>query len=327
MLNKKLKITFVNVGYGEAVLIECPDETKPDGVFHILIDGGSADESEYADRSTGRIPIEEYLSKNGPQRLDLAICTHIHEDHISGMLRAAQLYTPEILWQTLSIDAYKEMLPLDENLAQNLSQSKFLSAYNDYIKLCTLIKNRGGILRTVYGGIQLKPCNGLEVHVLAPGKAECEKLSDDLIDLCRLSGEELLKCSDVLDAKMNNRSLILKLEFYGKRILLPGDTNYLGYDGISENELDACLFKIGHHGQKDGADKRLIEKIKPEAVVCCASSDRRYNSAYPGTMSMLKDAGAKLYFSDCPKVDGIDIPPHHALEFTIDPDGISSQYI
>ena len=64
MEEKKLTVTFVNVGYGEAILLESPDPSKPDGVFTALIDGGSAEDSEFADRSSGRVRIEEYLKKH-----------------------------------------------------------------------------------------------------------------------------------------------------------------------------------------------------------------------------------------------------------------------
>ena len=75
MEEKKLTVTFVNVGYGEAILLESPDPSKPDGVFTALIDGGSAEDSEFADRSSGRVRIEEYLEKRGTRRLDLAVST------------------------------------------------------------------------------------------------------------------------------------------------------------------------------------------------------------------------------------------------------------
>ena len=65
MEEKKLTVTFVNVGYGEAILLECPDPSRPGGVFTALIDGGSAEESEFADRTSGRLPVEEYLTKRG----------------------------------------------------------------------------------------------------------------------------------------------------------------------------------------------------------------------------------------------------------------------
>ena len=85
MEEKKLTVTFVNVGYGEAILLECPDPSRPGGVFTALIDGGSAEESEFADRASGRLPVEEYLTKRGIRHLDLAVSTHIHEDHLCGL--------------------------------------------------------------------------------------------------------------------------------------------------------------------------------------------------------------------------------------------------
>ena len=97
MEEKKLTVTFVNVGYGEAILLECPDSSKPDGVFTALIDGGSAEDSEFADRSSGRVRIEEYLKKRGIRRLDLAVSTHIHEDHLCGLLRAVNSKVRESL--------------------------------------------------------------------------------------------------------------------------------------------------------------------------------------------------------------------------------------
>ena len=98
MEEKKLTVTFVNVGYGEAILLESPDPSKPDGVFTALIDGGSAEDSEFADRSSGRVRIEEYLEKRGTRRLDLAVSTHIHEDHRCGK-RCRRIFTdPSGLW-------------------------------------------------------------------------------------------------------------------------------------------------------------------------------------------------------------------------------------
>lgn len=43
---EELKLTFVNVGYGEAALLECPDPAFPGGTFVMVIDGGSAEAEE-----------------------------------------------------------------------------------------------------------------------------------------------------------------------------------------------------------------------------------------------------------------------------------------
>ena len=39
---EELKLTFVNVGYGEAALLECPAPAFPGGTFVMVIAGGSA---------------------------------------------------------------------------------------------------------------------------------------------------------------------------------------------------------------------------------------------------------------------------------------------
>ena len=68
---EELKLTFVNVGYGEAALLECPDPAFPGGTFVMVIDGGSAEAEEYRDSATGRIPLDQYLpAGRGPHRPD-----------------------------------------------------------------------------------------------------------------------------------------------------------------------------------------------------------------------------------------------------------------
>ena len=42
-----MTITFLNVGYGEAILVECPDAGHPQGTFVMLIDGGSGEQRSF----------------------------------------------------------------------------------------------------------------------------------------------------------------------------------------------------------------------------------------------------------------------------------------
>ena len=84
---------------------------------------------------------------------------------------------------------------------------------------------------------------------------------------------------------------------------------------------------MGHHGQRDGADEKLLDAVQATAVVCCANSDRLYHSADPSLMGLIRDHGAARYFSDCPPVEGETIPPHSALVFTIGSNGtIEAEY-
>ena len=274
---EELKLTFVNVGYGEAALLECPDPAFPGGTFVMVIDGGSAEAEEYRDSATGRIPLDQYLSLRGVDHIDLMAATHVHEDHLCGLLPAAEKLPPAALWQTLPPEFCRSMRTLDipaEGLTP--SRSKFLRALNDYRRLCL---GQSCPRHRPLAGMELRLCRDLLVRVLGPSRAQAEKLASS----CRALYEEADPSAfwqrlDQLDVAMNNYSLILLLEYRGTRILLPGDTNYMGYGGLDPASLRADLFKVGHHGQRDGISAEQIQAIAPRAVVCCASSDRRYLS-------------------------------------------------
>lgn len=317
-----MKLTFVNVGYGEAILIECPDSHFADGTFVMLIDGGSADKAEFADASSGRICLADYMAAEGIGHVDLVISTHMHEDHVCGMLPVAYKVKFTELWQTLPVDFTDEMYPLDEATARNASQEKFLRAINDYIKLISIAKEGGRSIRTLCAGISGELCEGLSYRVLAPSEENLHMLEEEFRGLFEEKDpEEFNRRLNILDGRLNNYSLMLMLDYKGTKILLPGDTNCMGYDDIPHEALRAHIFKVGHHGQRDGADKKLMDDIKPDAVVCCASSDRRYDSAHPDMMRMLSEKGAKLYFSDCPEVSDLELPPHRALVFSVGENG------
>ena len=315
----ELRLTFVNVGYGEAMVLECPDPARRSGTFVMVIDGGSAEPEEYAG-ATGRNTLDAYLARRGTDHIDLMAATHIHEDHLCGLLGPAARLRPGALWLPLPPEFHRVMRPLDVPAESGLSRSKFLRALNDCRTLCRQMEGR--LVRPAAGTEQTL-CPGLTVRVLGPSLRRLEELEAR----CRELYEEtdpaaFLTRLDRLDAAMNNFSIMLLLEYRGVRILLPGDTNCMGYGELTAEDLRADLFKVGHHGQRDGVSAEQLRAIRPRAVVCCASSDRRYNSAEPGVLRMIADSGAELYFSDCPPGPGGAVPPpHRALTFTVDGSG------
>ncbi len=320
----KMQLTFVNVGYGEAILLECPDEACDGGVFTALIDGGGAEQAEYVG-ATGRIPLADYLAQRGVEHIDLAVSTHIHEDHLSGMLPALRRTPPRVFWHTLTEDLWRAMPPLDSALPQCVSAHKFARALADYHTLCGELTDAGCALTTVQAGDPIPLCAGLIAHVLAPSGARARLLEERLRDLYAMPQTEKLNQAD---AEMNNYSIVLMLQYGDTRILLPGDTNAAGYRDM-DGALHAHLFKLGHHGQRDSATPALLDAISPAHAVCCASSDRRYESAHPALLRELAQRGISCWFSDCPPhFDGSTPPPHHALTFTIGMHGdIAAQYV
>lgn len=70
-----LRFRFVNVGQGDATLIQTP------GGKNILIDGGETGSG-----------IVQYLQGLGIQRIDLMIATHPHSDHIGGLAQVLEAF-------------------------------------------------------------------------------------------------------------------------------------------------------------------------------------------------------------------------------------------
>ena len=67
---KEMKVHFIDVGQGDATLIQSPDGAN------ILIDAGT--------KSAGQ-KVVSFLKSKDVGKLDLVIATHPHEDHIGGM--------------------------------------------------------------------------------------------------------------------------------------------------------------------------------------------------------------------------------------------------
>jgi beta-lactamase superfamily II metal-dependent hydrolase len=70
-----IRVHFIDVGQGDATLIQTPHGQT------VLIDGGDTD--------TG---IVHYLQSIGIQRIDLMIATHVHSDHIGGLVQVLQAF-------------------------------------------------------------------------------------------------------------------------------------------------------------------------------------------------------------------------------------------
>jgi competence protein ComEC len=74
----RLSVTFLDVGQGDAILIEGPEGNR------VLVDGGP-----------GSVPITRALSRNMPfddRRIDLVVLTHAQSDHMAGLLTVVERY-------------------------------------------------------------------------------------------------------------------------------------------------------------------------------------------------------------------------------------------
>jgi len=83
-----LRVTFLDVGQGDACVIELPDGQT------VLIDGGAA----YETFDMGRTVVGPYLWDRGIKKLDHVIGTHPQFDHIGGLAWVLRSFTVSHYW-------------------------------------------------------------------------------------------------------------------------------------------------------------------------------------------------------------------------------------
>jgi competence protein ComEC len=94
-LNTELRIDFVNVGQGDAILVRTPKGKT------YLIDGGINVTVSDA-RREGRELIQNYLRNQKISRLDGLVVTHWHNDHLGGIIPVLRLFDVERIYETPS---------------------------------------------------------------------------------------------------------------------------------------------------------------------------------------------------------------------------------
>lgn len=144
-----MDLTFVNVGQGDAAIIQIPYRDT------ILIDGGGG--APYSDYSVGQKIYMPYLQKEGIFYVDTAIVSHYHKDHCEGIAEALKQLRIKLLVMPDCDEENEYRRLLEDTARQNGTEIL-------YIREDTTITYR----------------SGLTIHILYPDKTALQ--SDDLND-------------------------------------------------------------------------------------------------------------------------------------------------
>ncbi|HEY4394937.1 MAG TPA: DNA internalization-related competence protein ComEC/Rec2 [Polyangia bacterium] len=90
-LTDTLTVTFLDVGQGDAAVIEAP------GGATMLIDGGGTRDGLF---DTGARIVEPFLRARGIARLDVVALSHPHPDHLNGLFRILQRFPVGAFWSS-----------------------------------------------------------------------------------------------------------------------------------------------------------------------------------------------------------------------------------
>jgi len=249
-----LKIHFLDVGQGEAILIECPD-----GHNQTLIDAGNSDKN-YPGAEKLFISALQKILRND-RVIETAINTHPHPDHLYGFVR---LLNDEkyLINKYLHTGMANPETALDETLAR-------------------LLETRGIPDLDLY---KVKPplidiCPGSQQLRLTPFY-----ISDTDKKLLRCPAD-LNNCSLAMKLEGDGFSVLLGGDILKER------QGLILADKKNGSRLKSTILKIPHHGSRYSLENTFLLATDPEYVIISSGNPAENKTsmvAYPGTETLRK---------------------------------------
>ncbi|PVZ41018.1 MBL fold metallo-hydrolase [Pseudomonas sp. CC120222-01a] len=315
---------------GDAIWVRWGDTDNP---YQMLVDMGTEEVGRLIWQEISRLPESQ-------RTFEAVVVTHIDADHIGGLLSCFvdQEQPSGVLVKDFWFNGYAHLeaktstAPLESLGAvqgERLTKWLLTQSWNRSFGGDAICRRDGEPLRTVElpGGMQvtvlgptvkrlnaLKPQWEQEIRI-ATQKAEKRgsnsslealggKRYQDISDISTLRA--LAKQRPMRDSKAaNGSSVILLLEYEGKRILLAGDAfaddlaDAISYYSSSDNlKLDA--FKVSHHCSRGNITERLIKAIDCQNWLISTDGTRHKHPDDEGVASILyyKSGNAiKLFFN------------------------------
>jgi len=102
--NPRLKVTFLDVGQGNAALVQLPGRKR------ILIDGGGYPGGFF---DPGRMVVAPFLLRSKIRHIDYVVLSHPQSDHMNGLRFIAQHFSPREFWSNgvdVDTETYRELM-------------------------------------------------------------------------------------------------------------------------------------------------------------------------------------------------------------------------
>lgn len=261
-----LRITFLDVGQGDAALLELPD-----GAVWLVDAGGHASAPELAAAATPGATITRVLAAYGHGRVDLVMISHPHPDHYLGL---AGLGVPvSELWTAADLDPRPGPAP-----------ARAPARLPSLRTLLDVLAARGTTLTHPPLGLARRRA-GVELVVWAPRYQPAD-------------GAPPVAAADPVRG-VNDNSLVVEVRYRGRSVLFGGDLEQEGEDVLVEAGLPRVdVVKVPHHGSPTSSSAAFVAATRPTlAVISCA---RGNSFGFPSVevLARWRDAGAAIARTD-----------------------------
>lgn len=293
-----LILDFINVGYGDAILLR---DTAAGSA--VLVDVGDV---SVGDGGPGakRISAAAFLRQERVEAIDLLVLTHLHLDHVGGLR--------EVLAHTRVRALLTNYLPPRAAWGTRVASPNgcssgaacLIEALNIYLESLQLLARSGASIALAQpGGRLLAPGLYAEIEMETPAVYRRQ----EAIWAHALAGQPDGAELDELDRFINDTSIRLRLARDGHTLLLPGDYSAAAWE---KQDIRPCeLVKLPHHGHADSVTQSILDRLRPRTAVISVSNTRRDDCPAASVLALLQKNGVEVQTTDAVLLPG------HAPEY------------
>ncbi len=253
-----VRVTFLDVGQGDATVIELPDGQT------VLIDGGA----HYDTVDMGRAVVGPYLWDRGIRRLDHVIATHPQLDHVGGLA-----------WV---LDAF----PVGAYWSNGVERDEAF-----YLRLKAALARRGLTERIVHAGDRILSTGSCRLDVLNPpadhGTAGQAPERQDLAGT--KTGTLLNNLSVVTRLDCGPQAVLFTADL---------EREGLARLRQARSPHRAAVVKVPHHGARSSLDLEWVRSIGAEIAVISVGRHNPYGHPALEVLGAYERAGIRLYRTD-----------------------------
>ncbi|HYE11477.1 MAG TPA: ComEC/Rec2 family competence protein, partial [Patescibacteria group bacterium] len=247
-----LKIYYLDVGQGDSGVIRTPDHKT------IVVDGGGSSDWEKSSYDIGKKLTVPALLHIGIGRIDTVIVSHIHDDHLGGVISILE-----------SFRVNQVMLPAHDRYGEG----EFTSA--NFEKLTAICKAKKIPIIYLKSNSRLKLNKNIQLEVLAPE-------------------EPFIKNTD---SDVNNNSVVFKLSYKDFDALFTGDIQQEAEQRLLHRDIQCDVLKVAHHGSPYSSIEGFVEKADPEISIISVGRNN-YGHPSKEIIERLMEKESQVYRTD-----------------------------
>ncbi len=249
------QIHFIDVGQGDAILIQLSDGTD------VLIDGGSTSSGLEEIRTS----FISYLMGAGiVDSIDYMIVTHPDTDHYNMLTAVMDSFVVEnvMLNNTRKNQTYSNFI---DRVTEEVSGTNFIGLDGD-----------GDVYEDVISGV------GYSFDIYAPGYDRFQDENEDY-DAYESNG-----MSPYVLLEVSGRKVL----FTGDATY---ETEEWFIDYLGSSICDVDILKVAHHGSNSSSTTAFLDKISAEYAVISSDDGTKHDHPNPQVMNSLFDKGIVTY--------------------------------